>query len=135
VLDVTVHDRLVTDTPVHLARDRWMTCVQRGGQGSYIHHGDHDQAELITTWIAGGPERLTVGVLSRRDSRLTLTRHDDTVRVEVAYLPSGHLSVGVLTITAGQAGQWAAWLRAWFAAHPAPVGQLALFASSAAAAA
>lgn len=131
----TLRGWLVAATPEHVAADRWMTSVRPAAAGSHIHHGDHDQAERIAAWLAHPAGPLAVGAVARLDSRLTLTRHEDGVRVEVAYLAGGHLSTGAVTLSAAHADQWAGWLRHWLAAHPAPVGQLALFPHLSAAAA
>ena len=127
VLDVTDRAQLVAATPEHIPAGRWMTRVMPPAGGSHIHHGDHDQARLITAWLGSPGRPLVVGSLARLDSRLTLTTHDDTVRVEVAYLAGGHVSTGAVTLTAQHTDQWAAWLSAWLDTHPVTPGQLALW--------
>lgn len=135
--DVTKHNRLVVDTPAHVRRDRWQACMQLDGVGSWRHHGDADQAEQITDWLLAPSAPLAVGSLARLDSRLTLEQVDaDTVRVRVEYvIATDSVSTGHLTLPRGHGERWAGWLRQWLAAHPAPPGQLALFAHLSAAAA
>lgn len=136
VLDVTVHDRLVTDTPAHVRRDRWMTSVQLDGVGTWIHHGDADQAEQVADWAHTTPGTpLVVGSLTRLESRLTLEPVDGAaVLVRVAYLiANGAVSTGWLALPRAHIDRWGTWLSGWLTAHPAPLGQLALFAAAAAA--
>ncbi|CAL9606033.1 hypothetical protein SUDANB95_05491 [Actinosynnema sp. ALI-1.44] len=79
----SAHAQLVADTPAHIPTTQWMTSIQHHVRGSHIHHGDHDQATRITTWLAADTTTpLVLGTTARGDSQLTLTRDGDTVHAQ-----------------------------------------------------